>query len=256
MKLRRAAIYIAIAAALALILVMVLRMAPSTSVDTPAVILPTAPLPSESVRPETSPDGEKTVDVTPETVQAAIATLTRADSYSRTVRVETFWPGGSSVTETDVWVRASSARLLISGGKSEKNVLIRGDELWIWYSDSADIYRGPADGAAADEYQMLLTYEGILDLPVSAMTDAGYTEYSGEKCIYAEFVSGELGYTYSCWVSIDTGLLMGAYVCDTDGTLIYSMTSSRPDISTPDESIFAVPGEGEKGGITAETLQP
>jgi hypothetical protein len=256
MKLRRAAIYIAIAAALALILVMVMRMAPSASVDTPKVVLPTAPLPTESVRPETSPGGEKTIDVTPETVQTAIATLTRSDSYSRTVRVETFWPGGSSVTETSVWVRQTSARLLISGGKNEKNVLIRGDELWIWYSDSADIYHGPASGAAADEYQMLLTYEGILDLPVSAITAAGYTEYAGEKCIYAEFVSGELDYTYSCWVSIGTGLLMGAYVCDADGTLIYSMTSGQPDISTPDESIFTLPGEDGSAGVTAETSLP
>ena len=70
-------------------------------VETPPVELPTA----EPTDGSSGPGGgeEDVVALTPDTVQAVISMLTRADSYSRTVTVEDFWDGGSSSTELKVW---------------------------------------------------------------------------------------------------------------------------------------------------------
>ena len=44
------------------------------------------------------------IAVTPETVQTAIETLTRPRQYSRVIRVEQLWDGGSGSFETTVTV--------------------------------------------------------------------------------------------------------------------------------------------------------
>jgi hypothetical protein len=92
----------------------------------------------------------------------------------------------------------------------------------------------------ADKYQHLLTYEDILTLDPDQITDAGYTEYGGESCIFAEYRAGTLGYIYRIYVSVKTGLLMGAESYD-GNTVIYRMTSDIPDISTPPDEVFALP---------------
>lgn len=249
MKKRRGLLYILIFLTVAVLVLLVFFLSPSASVDTPAIVLP-----DTSVNPvsetDSVPENEgRVIAVTPGTVQAAISTLSRAGSYSRTITVESFWSGGSSSRTIGVWVNGSDAKFLISNGHTVKNVLISGDELWIWYSDSPDVYIGPASDSAADEYQGLLTYEDILNLDPASITDAGYTEYSGERCIYVEYSDGVLGYVSHIWVSVDTGLLMGSQTMDGD-TLIYRMSSSTPDISTPDESVFQRPD------VTSGTSRP
>ena len=60
------------------------------------------------------------------------------------------------------------------------------------------------------------------------------------SCIFVRWRSGALGYVSECYIDPDTGLLMGERCYDGD-TLIYSMDSSVPDITTPDESVFELP---------------
>ena len=68
-------------------------------------------LPAEnSTSGQTDPDASAGEDaltviaVTPETVQTAIATLARPEQYSRAIRVEQVWSGGSGSFETTVTV--------------------------------------------------------------------------------------------------------------------------------------------------------
>lgn len=220
---------------------LVFRLSPNASVDTAAVILPT-PAAGIDENPGGSAGAEsRVVSVTPETVQAAVGMLSRAGSYSRNIMVETFWTGGSSVRNIHVSVNGERARLTVSDSRGVKNVLISGGELWIWYPDSDGVYHGPADSSDADEYQSLLTYEDILRIDPASITDAGYMDYDGENCIYAEYTGGGLGFVSRFWVSVDTGLLMGSESFDGE-QLIYRMSSSAPDVSTPDESVFTPPG--------------
>ena len=182
------------------------------------------------------------IAVTPATVQAAIATLARPGSYARTLYTELFWSGGSRADELDVWVRGENTRIVIRGGDEEKNILLRADGTWLWYTGADGAYRGPARTGDSDAWQTLLRYEDILSADPDDITDAGYTDFGGEHCIYARWRAGELGYESLCYVSVDTGLLMGLQTYDGE-ILIYSMHSSEPDISTPDDDLFEPPSE-------------
>ena len=125
MKLRRGLLYLLVLLMIAALVWLVFRFAPSASVDTPEVILPTAPV---SAAPgdgeQEDEDTVELVDVTTDTVQAVIGALDRADSYARTLTLETLWNSGSAVRTIDVWVRGDNARFVINEKKGVKNVLI------------------------------------------------------------------------------------------------------------------------------------
>lgn len=238
--------YILIALALAVLAVLIFMLAPGSAPETPAVHLSPPPAPDSALSPSSAPEAAaRVIEVTPDTVQTAISTLSRADSYSRALTVQDFWSGGSSTTEIGVWVRGDFTRVTLrdSARDTVKNILIKGDEKWIWYSDSALVWHGKAREGDADAYQTLLTYEDVLALDKEAITGAGYADYNGENCIYVRYGGGPLGYENLCYISDRTGLLMGVETYDGD-VLVYAMRSGTPDISTPDESIFAEPDAG------------
>ena len=232
-------VYVLAAAAAAAIAVLIIRFAQSGSVDTPQVILPTQAAVTEAPPEETAESGDA-LEITPDTVQTAVGLLSRAESYSRTLTVERLWDGGSQTREISVWVRGGSVRISEDAEQGGRNVLIAGGEMWIWYAGEDGVFHAAADENAADEYQELDSYETLLGLDRSQILDAGYDEYAGEYCIFAEYVSGSFGYTTRVWISVATGLLMRGETWDGD-TMIHGVSSSQPDISTPVESVFKLP---------------
>lgn len=241
MKKRGIFFYLLIAAVIVVIAFLLIVLAPGAAVDTPAVVL-AEPAATEAAGGEGPGGGNvRTVEVSPDTVQAVIATLSRVESYSRTMTVESFWNGGSSVREIQVWAHGGSTKIAIDGGgQPTKYILIKDGERWIWYSDSQNVHHAAAGGSDADEYQSLLTYEDILELDVSQILEAGYGDYDGEGCILVRYVQGELGYESLCCISVDTGLPMSWETYDGD-SLIYRMSSSPVELSTPDDQVFAEP---------------
>ena len=214
--------------------------------ETPPVSLPSAPAGSSGA-PDSSELGDGIylpVDVTPDTVQAVVGeTLVRAENYSRSVTVESFWDGGSSVTKLECYVRGDDWHVISAGDGSVKHILMLGGELYIWYGSGGEVFSGgealqPEN--AADLFSRTLTYEELLSLDVSQITAAGYTDRGGVSCIFAEYSSGLLGYTTRVYIGIDTGLLIAAERYDGEN-LIYSMTSDTPVLDTPDDSHFTVP---------------
>ena len=247
MKRRGAFFYILIILALAAVAALIFLLLPGREVSTPAVVLPTPPPPDASAPPaQGSVTGGQVIAVTPETVQTVIATLHRSDSYSRTLSVQDFWSGGSRIRAFKVWARGDSLRLAISDALSgdqapaQENILIRDGEKWIWYGDGSGVYRGPLRPGDADAYQTILTYEDLLSAPAGDILAADYRQLGEQFCIYVRWRSGPLGYVSDCWIDPDTGLLMGERRYDGE-ILIYSMDSTVPDLTTPDESIFASP---------------
>ena len=61
-----------------------------------------------------------------------------------------------------------------------------------------------------------------------------------DRCIYVEYIDGSDTYVNRIYVSVSTGLLMGAEAYE-DNVLIYRMYVSDLELSTPDESIFVPP---------------
>ncbi|MGE4352999.1 MAG: hypothetical protein AB7D36_02805 [Oscillospiraceae bacterium] len=211
----------------------------------PEVTLPSSPGSSDSIHgsDELGLGSYTAADVTPETVQSVIATLSRADSYSRVITVETFWDGGSRAMRLDCYARDGDSHLVATGDGSIRHILILGDLLYIWYGNTPRHYEGSAVGGRPeliDEYSSICTYEELLSLAPEQISGAGYVSYNGEDCIFAQYTAGVFDYTTKIYVSISTGLLMGAERYDGD-TLIYRMNSDTPVIETPEDEWFTAP---------------
>lgn len=242
MKKAKISLYILTAIALAAVAWLVFYFAPMAQVDTAPVVLPTV-VPEQSGSTDENSGGNSAhqeLAVTRENVKTIIASLDRADSYHRLLTSESFWESGSSVTQTEVWVRGESVRIVINEGKASKNILITDGELYIWNEGSRDVYVGSADSEDADRYQRLVTYENIIDVPDRAISEAGYIDYNGERCIYAQYTDELLGYIHRVYVSVATGLVMGDETFDGE-ILVFNQTSSEPEIITPEDEIFAKP---------------
>ena len=56
------------------------------------------------------------VEVTPETVQTVIASLSRPDSYYRELTVTLFWEGGESAEQVEIWADGGYVRTTIATG--------------------------------------------------------------------------------------------------------------------------------------------
>lgn len=175
----------------------------------------------------TEGDALSVVEVKPETVQAAIATLSRPEAYRRTVTVEQFWEGGSgkyeiAVTVSDPWTRTD--RTMPDG--RVRHTITSDDRVYIWYNNERSVYMAPVGDVSADQEQGIPTYEEILDLPVDSITLADYRSISEVNCIYVEAVEGD--YLLRYWVSVDTGLLVAAEKLQEEET-VYRMGSLTLD---------------------------
>jgi hypothetical protein len=211
--------------------------------DKPTDIVLPDETPAAVVSPEPTAPGGQTgiVEVTKETVQAVVRTLERPEAYSRRLDIETFWEDGSYVYTAESWVRSGSVRLTVAGHDT-KNVLVTEDRVYIWY-DAESVFEGARDPGeslfrSADAFDMLVTYEDVLDLPKRDITDACYDEYEGEKCIFVNTRNG--GYETEYVVSVTTGLLVHAERTS-GGRLVYRMNASETVLSAPSEEVFVPP---------------
>ncbi len=210
--------------------------------DTARIQLPT-PAPSQSQSPGLS-DGFLRVEITPQTVQNVIErTLTRPDSYGRTVTIEDFWgEGESGVTRAEVWVDGgwTHTAATLPGGTVRHSIV--GEEgFWLWYEGSSRVITGPAQDWSADlEGQRIPTYEDLLDLDVEVIASAGYENKEGTACIFVELVPDSLGYEQRFWVSVDDGLLAGAET-RLDNQLVYRMSAYTVERPVPQDASFVLP---------------
>lgn len=223
------------------------------ALNTPSIQLPVsgdASQGSSSSEPASGSGQYQKVEVTPDTVQNVIATLSRSDSYYRELTVETLWSDGSSVIQVQVWTDGGwthTRKVLPSG--SIRNDLIGEDTVYYWY-DGSEAYRTtPADRLSSDLSQRLPTYETVLDLDPDLITSAGYESRGDIPCIFVEVTLKEQDVVERYWISVDSGLLVSAET-DYGGQTVYRMTAYTP-ITTPcpATATFALPD-----GTTFHTL--
>ena len=198
-----------------------------------------------SLDPSGSPSGERgglMVEVSTRTVQSLIASLTRYESYSRTVAVQYFdagQPVGSASAQ--IWADGGWSRtdVTLASGRVEHAILGDG-RLWLWYDRESAVYEGPGADLSADLIQRLPTYEDVLELDKSSITAAGYEERDGQPCVYVEAKTAR-SYTERYWVSVNSGLLVAAET-EEDGEVVYTM-SARDVVSPLEETggVFALP---------------
>lgn len=209
--------------------------------NTPDVILPSSsgnPLgPSD---PNSQEHSYQRVEVTPQTVTEVVATLARPASFYRELTVETFWTGGSSSTQVQVWTDGgwSHIRQTLPSGVVRHD-LTGGGTLYYWYDGSQTYRQTPADEKSSDLAQHIPTYETVLELEPEEIAAAGYELRGDLPCILVE-VRRAQG-TQQFWVSVDSGLLVSAEM-EEDGQLVYRMTAYSPVQSPcPADSSFSLP---------------
>jgi len=182
------------------------------------------------------------VDVTPETVQSVIGTLSRPKSYCREIRIE-LWATLErvSVTTAQVWVDGGWTRSDVTApsGMVQHN-LVGEDTRWLWYNEEEEAISLPADQVVSDLVQRVPTYEDVLQLPREKIIDTGYEQYAGFDCIYVEVAQEELGSNERYWIAVSNGLLVAAERVRGEETL-YRMTAVSTEIPAPVTSSFALP---------------
>lgn len=192
--------------------------------------------------PAADTDPVRQLEVTPETVQAVIASLNRAESYYRQITVQTFWSGGSSTTAVQTWVDGDCtyARSTLPSGQV-RHTLSQGETVYYWYSGNSAWFTAPAGSLSPDLARRLPTYEDVLSLDVSVISDAGFQSYGDHPCIYVETAVDELGYLERYWIGTDTGLLVAAETVKGEQT-VYSMSGVAPiQTPCPTDVVFSLP---------------
>lgn len=202
---------------------------------------------------ETQPDTLDRIEVTTETIQAVVSTLSRPAVYRRDIAIESFWDAGRAEYSISVSVSGdlTSLRSIPPAG-IEKRIIITPDTLYIWYRGDKTPYTGPVSGAGdgnktADEWQMLVTYEDVIGMDKGNIIDAGYIEYGGEDCVYVEYLSPLLGNKTICYISLELGLVTGAEEYDGTGKRIYAMTAGNCLIGEVDSAAFILPDGTDLG---------
>lgn len=186
-------------------------------------------------------DALTVVEVTPETVQTAVATLSRPQEYRRTVTVEQIWTGGSGTYETSAAVSGGWTRTdrTLAGGRV-RHTITDGETTYIWYDSETEVCTVPAGGISADNEQTIPTYEEILDLRLESIAAADYRTISGVNCIYVETAEDPDGYVLRYWVSVDTGLLTVSERM-LNGEPVYRMAALSLDQDLPTAEDFTLP---------------
>lgn len=209
--------------------------------------------PARVVLPDLSDTGEQTeedgaggdalalVQISPQTVQSAIATLERPEQYRRTITIEQFWDGGSAAYEVSVLVYGAWTRTdrTLTDGRSRHSIT-DGETTWIWYDDEQEMYSGSAAGITADNEQTIPTYEEVLDLPAEAIAQADYRTISDVNCIYVETSEMPSGDVLRYWISVETGLLAASEKL-VDGETVYRMGALTVDLSAPAAEDLTLP---------------
>ena len=214
-----------------------------------ATNLPTVTLPTpDQTQSNTSGTEASTsllrVEVTPDTVQGVISSLSRITSYYRELTVETMWESNTASTQIQIWVDGewSHVRQTLPSGLIRHD-LVSEEQVYYWYEGDTAWCIVPAQQTSADLAQRLPTYETVLDLPVNAISSAGYEKKGDVPCIYVEVHSSVDGYQDRYWVSVDNGLLVAAETVFDNSTVVYRMNALSPiqSISAPTNTLFTLP---------------
>lgn len=226
-----------------LLVVFVALMAYSSHRGSGGIVLPEVQTGGSSVE---GPGGESSlnvVEISPETVQAAIRTLSRPAFYSRSQTVETFWSGGSGQSAAQVYASGGQIRIdtQLEDG-SVRHTLVSGERVGVWYDSekSWTLLHSAGQPAASDAMGRMLTYETVLELPAEEIAAADYRERDGVYCIYVEVLPDSEGYISRYWVSVSDGLLYAAERILGE-KLVYRFTAGQLNTETPEEELFLLP---------------
>ena len=208
---------------------------PALTGRTPPVTLadPDQPIPSET--------GQQLlpVEVTPDTVQSVIATLSRPESYSRSMTVTLCWgENGRGEQKVQMWADDGYVKTTVTSGSGIQHRLVGDGKLRLWYDGDTTWKEASAGSRSADLAQHIPTYEDVLSVDKSEITEASYVDREGKDCIYVEVTGADAVDRY--WIETATGLLAFSETLE-KGKVVYSMEETDYTSPLEDASVFLLP---------------
>lgn len=181
------------------------------------------------------------LSITPNTVQAAVATLSRPASYQRTQTVTLYWDGGESSTTAQVAVNGTLTRIDTTHRDGTVcHTLSDTTTTCVWYDDDTHWVATRTALISADALQRMPTYESVLELDSTQITHAEYGLKDSVYCIYIQTAPDLDGYAEQYWVSAQSGLLYAAERTY-HGQVIYRFQATEPEHDTPEADLFLLP---------------
>ena len=169
------------------------------------------------------------VEVTPDTVQKVIASLSRPESYYRQLTVGLYWNGGSGGSQVEIWADGGYVRTAISAGDITQYRLVGDGKLRLWYAGDKTWKETSTQAETADLAQRIPTYEEVLALDPEKITSAAYEQKNDKSCIFVEIDNGQDGVD-RYWIDTESGLLCAAESSSED-RITYEMTEIQ--LTTP-----------------------
>ncbi len=215
--------------------------------DVPKIVLPDA-ITEEEPSGENSGDASgldaqmTRVEITPDNVRSVVATMARPENYSAAATVTLAWSSGSVTQTRRVYVKDGFTKVeaLSDSGHAERHIITDDTRVFMWNEGDANYYRGSLGDFSADDSLLIPTYEAIADLPDGAVTDASYTLYAGENCIYIASWDETLGESVYYWISLDSGLLIHTERVR-DELVVYTMTLAGLQVDEVADTAFRLP---------------
>ncbi|MCL2568022.1 MAG: hypothetical protein FWE12_01115 [Oscillospiraceae bacterium] len=217
---RQSAVLIGTTLAVVLLLLLTFFLLPGT--NTPHIRL-ADPVPGPGEGDGLSEGYAIGIEITPDNVQAVIATLSRLEYYSREIRQTHYWDEGlSSAHRTaEIWVAPEALRIRWD---NSENMLITAEAFHLWFGTGRVISRplteglGDSHGQILDQFQGIPSYEAVLELNPTQIRSAGYTTRTiDDEARYTIYVSTEspmLGYISYYYICLQTGLLIEVVTLD------------------------------------------
>ena len=207
----------------------------------------TGPIPNVTLADLDQPVSEETgqqllpVEVTPETVQSVIATLTRPESYSRTLTVTLYWgESGKGEQQVQIWADDGYVKTTVTSGSGVQHRLVGDGKLRLWYDGDTAWKEVPAGGHSADLAQHIPTYEDVLTVSRDQITEAAYVDRDGKRCVYVEVVRSDPAGADRYWIETATGLLAACESLEGE-KVVYSMEETAFASPLEDASVFTLP---------------
>lgn len=189
------------------------------------------------------------VEVTPETVQNVIRTLSRPESYHRETQINYYWSAdgqsGSTTYAVEIWADGGYVKTVLRPASGSVEHRLVGDgKLRMWYEGDKSWKEMAAPESGGDLAQRLPTYEDVLQLDPAEITAAGYETKNDVDCIYVQVHQQGLEALDCYWIETATGLLYSAETWEGE-LLVYQMVQTNlqlleegTEFTLPDGSVL------------------
>lgn len=186
----------------------------------------------------------QSITVSRDNVKNVVSVMKRPSEYFSKTESTLYHASGNATYSRQKWVKGELARVDIFALNSSNpymHYIYSKDNVFVWRSGDRTPFKTARGHFEADDIQMMMSYEDIVSAEDDEILDARVTAYDSAPCIYAEIKKAATGYTEKYWVSYSTGLLVFGQTFDENGKLIYSIATTRTDVSTQSTDTFLLP---------------